>query len=256
MADTGYGRYLSETYDALNTDIEYPEWADFYEKCFEKYADVRVKSICEMACGTGNMAILLAKRGYNVTAFDLSEDMLTAADRKMFDEGVQNLRFTRQDMRSFKVYSKAQGIICMLDSINCLLDNDSVLDTFESVYNALDDGGVFIFDVNSKYKFENVYSDNAYILEDEKVLLAWQNFYNAKTKKCDLYLTFFLEDEDGRYTRFDEHNKQKMHTVKVLDKLLDKAGFSVEARVSGFDFADADESRDERIFFICTKKKA
>lgn len=256
MASTGYGRYLSETYDALNTDIQYSEWADFYEKCFEKYASVKVKNICEMACGTGNMAILLANRGYNVTAFDLSEDMLTVADRKMFDEGVQNLRFTRQDMCTFKVYSKVQGIVCMLDSINCLLDNDSVFNAFESANAALDDGGVFVFDVNSKYKFENVYSDNAYVLEEENVLLAWQNFYNKKTKKCDLYLTFFLEDEDGRYTRFDEHNKQKMHTVKVLDKLLDKAGFNVEAKVSGFDFAEADENRDERIFYICTKKKA
>lgn len=255
MSSEGYGRYLSQTYDLLNSEIDYREWADFYEMCFEKYAKTKVKNVCEMACGSGNMALELKKRGYSVTAFDLSDDMLTYADKKAQDNGVTDIRFTKQDMRSFKVYTRAQGIICMLDSINCLSDSAAVRDAFESANEALDDGGVFVFDVNSKHKFENVYSDNAYILEDEGVLLAWQNFYNAKSKKCDLYLTFFLEDEDGRYTRVDEHIKQKMHTVRTLDKLLAQAGFTVEARVNGFDFGAADENTDDRIYYICTKSE-
>lgn len=249
----GYGKYLSETYDTLNSDIDYEKWADFYEACFEKYAGAKVKHICEMACGTGSMAVIFGKRGYSVTAFDLSEDMLTLADKKVQDAGLENVRLTMQDMCSFRVYSKAQGIVCMLDSLNCLMDNNALSEAFECAYAALDDGGVFIFDVNTKYKFENVYGDNAYVLEDEKVLLAWQNFYNKNTKKCDFYLTFFLEDDDGRYTRFDEHNKQKMHVTRTLDKLLYEAGFKVEARVSDFDFTNADEKCDERIYYICTK---
>lgn len=249
----GYGKYLSETYDTLNSDIDYEKWADFYQACFEKYAGIKVKHICEMACGTGSMAVIFGKRGYNVTAFDLSEDMLTLADKKVHDAGLDNVRLTLQDMRSFKVYSKAQGLVCMLDSLNCLMDNNALSEAFECAYAALDDGGVFIFDVNSKFKFENIYGDNAYVLEDEKVLLAWQNFYNKNTKKCDLYLTFFLEDDDGRYTRFDEHNKQKLHVIRTLDKLLCEAGFKVEAKVSDFDFNDADENSDERIYYICTK---
>lgn len=253
MRTEEYGKYLSQTYDFLNTDIDYAEWADFYKACFEKYGPGQIKNVCEMACGTGNMALEMQKRGYSVTAFDLSEFMLTVADKKAFDKGVSGIRFTMQDMRSFKVYTKAQAVICMLDSINCLMDTESVLSTFESVFEALCEGGVFIFDVNSKYKFENVYSDNAYILEDEKIMLAWQNFYNPKSKKCDLYLNFFLEEEDGRYTRVDEHIKQRMYTVRSLDNLLKKAGFEIQCKVSGFDFKEADENTDERIFYICKK---
>lgn len=255
MANEEYGKYLSETYDVLNSDIDCSEWADFYEKCFEKYADIKIRHICEMACGTGSMAIELSARGYGITAFDLSCDMLTAADKKMTDAGAKNIRFTQQDMRSFKVYSKADAVICMLDSLNCLPDSTALSEAFESAYNALNSGGVFVFDINSKYKFENVYSDNAYILEDEGVLLAWQNFYNPKTKKCDMYLTFFIEDEDGRYMRFDERNKQKMHSVRTVNKLLEEAGFEICGTVSDFDFSDADEKRDERIFYICRKAK-
>lgn len=253
MIKNGYGRYLSETYDLLNTDIDYEKWADFYQECFEKYGKNKVKSICEMACGTGSMAIILSRRGYNVTAFDLSEDMLSIADKKARGCDVNNIRFTFQDMRSFKVYSCVQGIICMLDSLNCLTDNAQLLEAFESAYNALEDGGVFVFDVNSKGKFQRVYADNSYILEEDGVLLAWQNYYSLSTKKCNMYLSFFLEEEDGRYSRFDECIVQKMHTMKSLDKLLDQVGFKVEARVSGFDFSPADENADDRIFYICTK---
>lgn len=253
MNNSGYGKYLSKTYDLLNSDVDYKSFADFYEKCFEEYSDVPVKHVCEMACGTGNMSIELTKRGYSVTAFDISEEMLTIADKKAQDSGIDNIRFTIQDMQNFRVYSKVQGAVCMMDSINCLADSVALYETFASTYEALDEGGVFVFDVNTKHKFENVYSDNAYVLEDEGVLLAWQNFYNNKTRKCDLFLTFFLEDVDGKYTRFDEHIKQKMYTDRILSKLLNEIGFDIKAKVSDFDFTKADENVHDRTFYICKK---
>ncbi len=254
MSNNGYGKYLSKTYDLLNSDVDYKKWADFYHKCFEEYSDIPVKHICEMACGTGNMSLELRKRGYSVIAFDISEDMLSIADKKAQDEGITDIRFTYQDMQSFKVYSKVDGVVCMMDSINCLDDSTAVRETFESVYDALEEGGVFIFDVNTKHKFENVYSDNAYVLEDANVLLAWQNFYNSKSRKCDLFLTFFLEEKDGRYTRVDEHIKQKMYTDRILSKLLCETDFEIKAKVNGLEFSAADENTDDRMFYICTKR--
>lgn len=249
-----YGTHLAACYDTLNSDIDYAAWADFYRAAFEKYApSFAVKHICEMACGSGSLSVAFAKRGYSVTAFDLSEDMLVIADKKARDAGIDTVRFTLQDMRSFGVYTKADACICMLDSLNCLSDISGVAETFAHAFGALNDGGMFIFDVNSRHKFETVYADNAYVLEDEHVLLAWQNFYHPSAKKCDLYLTFFCEDEDGRYTRFDEEMRQKMYTVRSLKKQLADAGFSLLDIVSGFDFAPADEDTDDRLFFICRK---
>lgn len=253
MRNDGYGKYLSEAYDRLNSEVDYGSFADFYEKCFEKWAGVNVRHVCEMACGTGSLAIELKKRGYSVTAFDLSVNMLTFADKKARDEGIEDLRFTNQDMRSFKVYSEAQAVICMMDGLNCLTESGEMREAFESAYDALCPGGLFIFDVNSKYKFEKIYADNAYILEDEDVFLAWQNFYNENTKKCDFYLTFFFEGKDGSYERCDEHVRERLYSVRTLEHLLKDTGFSVECVTSGFDFSAADENTDERIFFICKK---
>ena len=238
MRINGYGRYLSEAYDSLNTDVDYKQWADFYEDCFRKYSQKPVRRVCEMACGTGSMALELGKRRYHVTAFDLSETMLTLADKKASDAGITDIRFTCQDMRDFKVYAPVQAVICMMDGLNCLTSKDDVVSALDSVSTALEDGGIFVFDVNTRYKFENIYADNAYVLEADGVFLAWQNFYNSKTRKCDMFLTFFFEDIDQ---------------YKILEKMLLSAGFDVLDIIGGFDFLKADENKDERAYFVCRK---
>ncbi|MBO4343552.1 MAG: class I SAM-dependent methyltransferase [Clostridia bacterium] len=254
MKNKGYGKYFVKAYDLLNTEINYTEWCDFYEKCFEK-ASKPVKNVCETACGTGNLAIELSKRGYNVTALDISEEMLSEADKKAFDSGVSNIRFTLQDMCDFKLYTKPQAVICMASSINCLKTNVQLEEAFTSAYNALDDGGVFIFDVSTKKKFETVYADNAYILEDEKVLLAWQNYYNTKTKRCDFYLSFFFENENGSYDRYDEVSGEKMFTEKTIVKTLNKAGFNDVSVFCGLDFSKGNENTDDRLIYLCKKEE-
>ncbi len=256
MSNESYGKYLSEVYDTLNGDIDYNAWADFIEKCFDRYAKTPVKHISEIACGTGTMSCLLSARGYSVTASDLSTEMLTYADAKAQKEKCKNLIFTCQDMRCFKDSAKAGGVICLLDSLNCLTSPKDIKMCFDSVYNALEDGGVFLFDVNSKYKFENIYADNAYILEDEGVMCAWQNFYNEKTKICDFYLTFFLEQQNGMYVRHDEELKERMYTVKSLEKYLGECGFEVCGVFSDFEFTKGCEMRDERLYFAATKKQS
>ena len=71
MKNEAYGRYLSEVYDKLNSDVPAQAFAQFCEDCFKRYAKVEVKHICEIACGTGSVAIELEKKGYKVTASDL-----------------------------------------------------------------------------------------------------------------------------------------------------------------------------------------
>lgn len=253
MKNSGYGKYLSVAYDKLNSDVIAEEWADFVVECFERYAECDVKHICELACGTGNVSIELEKRGYKMTSSDLSEEMLSIADNKAFSKGCKNIVFAKQDMCSFSASSKAGAVICLLDSINCLLTPKNVKECFESVYDILVDGGAFVFDINSKYKFEKIYADNSYILEEDGVLCAWQNYYDAKKKICDFYLSFFIENDDGLYERHDEDNRERMYTEKNIRSYLKECGFSKIYCFSDMEFSDADENTDERLFFVAVK---
>lgn len=247
-----YGNTMASVYDALNDGIDTGAWADFICSALEKYSDSPVNRICEIACGTGSMAIELSKRGYDVTASDLSVEMLTEAEHKARNENA-NVRFVSADMRNFSLYTKADAILCLLDSMNYLTKPSDFSAALKSVHKNLADGGIFLFDINSKRKFENTYGDNAYVIENEGVLCAWQNFYNPKTKICDFYLSIFTENDDGSYERTDEHQRERMYTVRSVKKMLSDNGFEICGIFSDYDFTENDEDNCERLYITAKK---
>ena len=246
---------IANVYDKLNSDIDYGKWADFIEKVFDKYLERRPEIVLDLACGTGSMTVELASRGYDMIGVDGSEEMLSVASERAYvnlgeeDEYRLPILYLLQDMRSFELYGTVGAVVCCLDSINYLTEDGDLEKCFSLVHNYLDPGGVFIFDVNTPYKFENVYSDNAYILEDEidgaSVYCGWQNSYDAESKICDFYLTLFSEDEDGRYIKEEEHQRERMYSFEKLRNALEGTGFEFLGAFSDFDFSDASE-KDER----------
>ena len=236
---------IAGIYDKLNADIDYSSWADFVESCFDKYLAARPELVLDLACGTGSMTLELASRGYDMIGVDGSEDMLSVAYERSEGKGILYLC---QDMRSFELYGTVGAALSCLDSINYLLSEDDLKKTFSLVHNYLDPDGLFLFDMNTPYKFENIYSDNAYVLEDEMVygdgeetaavFCGWQNQYDRESGICDFYLSVFEEDEDGRYIRSDEHQRERCYTLESVKRLLGESGFEFIGCFSDFDFSE------------------
>ena len=247
-----YGNTMASVYDALNDGIDTVAWADFLCEAIKRYSDITVSNICELACGTGSMAIELSKRGFSVTASDLSVEMLTEAEYKARNAG-EAVRFVCSDMRNFSLYTKADTVLCLLDSMNYLTKPADFTQTLSAVHKNLSQGGLFIFDINSRKKFESIYGNNAYVIESDGILCAWQNFYNPKTKICDFYLSIFTEDKDGKYERTDEHQRERMYTVRSVKKMLSDADFELCGVFSDYDFSKGDEQRDERLYIVAKK---
>ena len=133
------------------------------------------------------------------------------------------------------------------------------MQTFSLVHNYLDPDGLFIFDVNSPRKFEKVYSDNAYILEDENddgsaIFCGWQNQYDKETGICDFYLTLFEEDEDGAYIRSDEHQRERCYTMEQIRSALDKANLEFISVFADYDFKEISDE-DDRWYIVARAKK-
>ena len=146
-----------------------------------------------------------------------------------------------------------------LSKINYLLEEKEVLQTFSLVHNYLDPDGLFIFDVNSPRKFEKVYSDNAYILEDENdegsaIFCGWQNQYDKETGICDFYLTLFEEDEEGAYIRSDEHQRERCYTMEQIRSALDKANLEFISVFADYDFKEISDE-DDRWYIVARAKK-
>lgn len=242
---------LADSYEDLNAEIDYSKWADFLVAIFDKYSKNKVESIVDLGCGTGLMTFELAKRGYDMTGVDNSEEMLSIAQSK--NKGWPVL-LLNQDMINFELYGTVDAAISCLDCVNHILNKKDLDTFFHWVHNYLNPDGVFIFDCNSKYKFENIYGNEAYILESDDTYCGWQNEYNPKSSVCTFYLTKFKEDKDGKYIRQDTIQKEKYYSMNTLDSLLKKNGFDVVGKFSDYNFSEIKADND-RWYYVAIARK-
>ena len=242
---------LAPFYDSVNRDIDYLSWADFIEKIIAReYTSGKPELILDLGSGTGKMTLELARRGYDMTGVDSSVEMLNIA-RDSADSLAygKSILWLCQDMCAFELYGTVDVTVSCLDCINHLTNNKSVAKCFDLVHNYLIPNGLFIFDINGKHKFENLYSNNSYVMEEEGSFCVWQNYYDGKKHTCDFYITVFEECEDGRYERYDDVQKEKMYTLKAMKKLLSDAGFEFIGAYRDFEFNPASDD-DDRIYIV------
>lgn len=242
---------LAPYYDTLLDGPDYEAWAGFFARAAAQTGQRDIKHVLDLACGTGNMTLPLLRRGYEVTGLDLSPDMLAEAQRRSREEGYQPL-FLCRDMCEPEKCGDFDAVICCLDGINYITSPGKLDQCFAGAAASLNPGGVFFFDVNTPYKFETLYGENDYILEDEGVLCAWSNQYNRRSRLAHMQLTLFTEEADGRWRRRDEYHTERCYTAAVLRRHLEAAGFTDIAMYGGFDFAPPADT-DERMYIVCRK---
>lgn len=244
---------ISGAYDVLNSETDYEAWADYIAEVFKRYGS-GVESVLDLGCGTGAMTFALHRRGYDMTGVDLSIDMLSVARDRCYDEEIDDILWLLQDMRSFELYGTVNAVVCCLDGINHLTGKGDISRCFGTVHNYLDPDGLFVFDVNTPFKFESFYADNDYILEDDGVTVCWQNHYDGERGVCEFYLSVFEEQEGGLWRRSDETVRERCYNRETLEAELTRAGFEVVGFFGGFDFsAPAEDCQRWHIVARCKK---
>lgn len=239
---------FADIYDILMKDTEYQSWADFYSEIFKKYG-LNPKLVLDLGCGTGTLTEIMSKRGYDMTGIDSSCMMLDKALKKSDGKTL----YLNQDMTDFELYGTMGAIVSSLDCINYITDEDDLYRVFKLVNNYLDYDGVFIFDINTKYKLKNILNGHCYTYDEDGIYYTWESFYDDKSELCDFYLTFFVEDEDLKYTRINEYQTERAWEQEKLNELLTSAGFSdVEFYADRKMIPPSDH--EERIFITARKR--
>ena len=247
--------YLAPFYDKFNKDISYSLWADFIEKLIsENYTEGKPELVLDLASGTGSMTLELAARGYDMIGVDYSPEMLDIA-RERAEAAGYDILWLCQDMRDFELYGTVDVAVSCLDSINHLTSKADLDKCLSLVHNYLIPNGLFIFDINGKYKFENIYSDLTYAMDEGGAVCVWQNYYNKKSGICDFYITLFTEDGEGKYERSDEVQREKMYTLRMIKNSLLRNSFEFIGAYSDFNKTPATDS-SERIYIVarCIKE--
>ena len=244
---------LAPYYDSINAEIDYKKWADFIEKILEKECVSRPELVLDLGCGTGKMTLELASRGYDMTGIDCSPEMLDIARENAEADG-HDVLWLCQDMREFELYGTVDAAVCCLDCINHLETVDDLEKCFKLVHNYLIPDGIFIFDVNGRYKFENIYASNTFAMEEDGGMCIWENYYDEESRICDFYITLFKECSDGRYERYDETQTERMYTVSELRDSLERCGLKCIGAFGDLDFSPASDEC-ERIYFVAKCRK-
>ena len=246
MSDSAYA-VMAAVYDHMNSGLDYGAWADFVEEQFRRYAPRRPEIVLDLACGTGSMTLELARRGYDMIRVDNSPDMLTVARSRVAEERMKKVLLLEQDMTGFELYGTVGAVVCCLDSINHLTERGALSRCFSLVRNYLDPHGLFLFDVNTPYKFKNVYGYNDFILDDPDTgtVCCWRNTYDEEHALCDFDLSFFIPRGDGTYDRADALQTERCYTEPQLRRCLKKNGFELCGIWSDYGFTPFAET-DER----------
>lgn len=208
-------------YDTLMDETPYEKWCEQVTSILEKNG-IKKDLVLDLGCGTGTLTELLAQKGYDMIGIDLSGEMLERAMEKREKSGLSIL-YLQQDMREFELYGTVKAIVSVCDSINYLLEEEDVIDTFKLVNNYLDPNGLFIFDFNTVYKYREVIGDATIAENREECSFIWENYYHEEERINEYEVTFFVK-EGELFRRFEETHYQKGYTAKEMQTFLKEAG--------------------------------
>jgi len=207
---------------------------------------IPVSSMMDLACGTGTLAIMMARRGWKVCGIDGSEGMIRVATskREMRRLGVT---FLCQDMRHVRLPERVMLVTCLFDSLNHLLSPRGLLAAFRRVYASLLPGGYFVFDLNNERCYRTLWTRTG-VVHHRAFTLVLRNSYDPGRHLGQVQVTLF-ELQGTLYARSDETVRERCYADAEILRLLKKVGFRVRQR-EDFNFTGAGELGDVKTWWV------
>lgn len=273
-------------YDELMDNVPYDAWAEYLIGLLKENG-VADGLVCDLGCGTGQMTRRLAAAGYDMIGIDLSEEMLDVAREQEYgayegeddfgedtyaenapdtegesddeaESATPSILYLQQDMREFELYGTVSAVVSICDSMNYMTTDEDLLQVFRLVNNYLDKDGVFIFDMNTEYKYKELMGDTTIAENREDVSFIWENLYDAEKRLNEYCLTLFAkaetEDDEAEcgaplYEKYEEVHLQRAYPLEEVKRLLAKAGMTF---VAAYDVLthEAPGEKCERMYIV------
>ena len=239
---------LAYSYDRLTNDVDYKAVVDFYSQIISREG-LRPKTAVDLACGTGSVALLLARMGLQVTAVDMSEDMLCVASQKA-QEAELPIAFVCQKLEQLQLPRGVDLAVCALDSLDYITDPALCQKAIARIYKALNPGGCFIFDVNTPEKLRAL-DGQVFLDEDEDVYCVWRGEFDEQTNICSYGMDLF-QRQGGLWKRSFEEHREYAYSALQLKAYLKAAGFT-RIEVFGDRKIEAPGEGEQRIYLKARK---
>lgn len=241
---------FAEVYDTFMDNVPYEQWAAYIKETL-KEDGIEDGLVLELGCGTGSMTERLAEAGYDMIGVDNSADMLEIALDKREKSG-QDILYLLQDMREFELYGTVRAIISACDCVNYVTEDEDLLQVFRLVNNYLDPKGLFLFDFNTRYKYEKILGEQVIAEDREDCSFIWDNYYDEEEKINEYELTLFVRcgEEEDVYRKYQEVHFQRAYTLEEIKTLIEKSGLTFHNAYDDYTRETATEE-SERIVVVC-----
>ena len=241
---------LAKSYDRLTNDVDYEATVEFYMQILEREG-VKPRTCVDLACGTGSVTAILAKKGLDVIGVDMSEEMLTEAISKVMDME-QPPRFVCQKLQELRLPRAVDLAVCALDSLDYITNPADCAEAIRRTYKALNPGGVFIFDVNTPEKLRAM-DGQVFLDEDDDVYCVWRGEFDEETNICSYGMDLFQREGEVWYRSFEEH-REYAYSVEQLTNYLKAAGFT-HIEIYADRLFEAPREGEQRIYMKARKGK-
>lgn len=251
---------FAQVYDEFMDNIDYQSWCEYIIKILKQYGidseggnKFGNNIVLDLGCGTGNITEILAKEGYDMIGVDNSYDMLNIAMSKRKND---EILYLLQDMCELELYGTVAAAVSVCDSINYVIQYDDLVNVFKHVNTYLDPGGIFVFDLKTPHYFKCL-GDNIIAEDREECSFIWDNYFNEEEHINEYFLSVFVKEEDGRYSKYCEEHYQRAYSMEDIKSALEEAGLQFLKSFEAFTETEAKEE-DDRIYIIakeCMKEK-
>lgn len=241
-----YGSF-AQVYDLFMDNIPYEEWCGYLCGLLKEYG-IEDGLLLDLGCGTGSLTELLDEQGYDTIGVDISQDMLQIAMEKRMESG-KDILYLLQDMREFELYGTVRAVVSICDSMNYILSYKDMVTVLKLVNNYLDPKGVFIFDLNTIYKYQELLGEKTIAENREECSFIWDNTYHCETMINEYQLALFIEEENGLYRKYEETHFQRAYRLETMIQAIEEAGMEFVAAYDAFSKKPPEKS-SERIYVI------
>ena len=239
---------FARVYDLFMDNIPYEEWSNYIIDLLKSHG-IDDGLVLDLGCGTGKLTNILSDAGYDMIGVDLSEEMLGIAMESRAD---RNILYLCQDMREFELYGTVRAVISICDSMNYITEEADLLQVLKLVNNYLDPGGMFIFDMNTMYKYRELLGEQTIAENREEASFIWDNYFDEDTLINEYELTLFIR-EGELFRRYEEVHYQRAYEIEEIKSIIEEVGMEY---VACYDACTREEPKadSERVYFICREK--
>lgn len=240
---------FAEVYDIYMDNVPYDTWCGNLQTLLKRH-QVSKGIVAELGCGTGKMTRRLQRAGYDMIGIDNSCEMLGIA----MEKGPENILYLCQDMRDFELYGTTAAMISVCDSMNYLLSLKDMIRVLTLVNNYLDPQGVFIFDVNTPYKYKTLLGERVFAENRENGSFIWENDFDEETGINAYDLTLYIKEEGTeQYRRFEEEHFQRAFTLAEMKQAIKEAGMTFVETLDVETMEPVTE-QTQRMYVVCREK--